>query len=920
MGYGPTLHPRPIFSDSSYVMDAVQSLLEGLMETCAQYLPALICRSVYGLSLSFFRTVTLPRQAPRMQTRFNTRQQARTKKPDNGPRISTKRQRFACQEQQAIFALFWDAPTRPFGSRETCYLLIMARIIRATPFISAIPPRAPASPAPPATLLKDPHSLRQAGRDPLLPLLLAIVCLATCRLPQQVCASLDVIHSELGADCICDPISQGLAYIILTALPIHALPMSPSLSLPDRAKIRALVARSAGLMSLQENDTSQLPALCVPDCSAASYRSLAVPARNTLDGEPPHGLRWCPRPELRFFLTNRSGSVSAQGPACTFEAKLPQRQFVRAGAGRDCALDFALALSTELTANLIDRRSAPNRFRSRLLERCEGLVSKGFCASILESMRHLTPSADRAILALRQALCLLDDQPADRLPPAYREGEWGSEDDSALDLSVRGTCTIGRTQVMAHIIRLTLLLLAPYSTVYVLRAIRDRDTNKTAAVHCPPALVRPAKPRLRRANKGCQDNPWEAPEYFFAEAPLGGDLSLDFRPAERGWDSECILRLPEETKARLEDKAERLEEHLEGRRVWLGSRGRVWRERTRVISAAGIQGDESSGRGGNAGSRGSSAPTIGFMAGRAVRAAGTDADVRSPGMEKRKSSPIGINGPLAPGTTVRAPIRAPVLPNPTQEEALLDFERVGSWDVARTREQLPDGLDYLTLDVPVWQNKGLPPHWVHIAASDFLDLEPYLEERGLEIVSVCKVVSPYHSLITECPRWSHCSPNCSVRGAQQGKMVPLELVRQVDGWALQTCNYVPKGAFLGTLSGELLLRDQAKPRLAILDALGYNLTVRIPGSRECRRTGSSQTAGSRAALSASSSQGFVLDRYSVGNESIFIHINHDPTAEVRPVLWNCGSTPQLCLFATRDLVPGDEVTVAPDFLSPAVAH
>lgn len=1026
------------------------------MAACAQELPDPFRAGTHKLSLSLFLQVSFPKVSRQAEGGAGGRPEASDPELAGPSPPLASESPPASQEPQGVLSLFLDAAARPFGTREIRYLMCMARIMLRSRSVNAgrrvvlrsesaasraksgvAKPGAASSEAVVSPAVQQPSRPRAPSRDPYAPLFIAIACLAVCRLPQQVCAALDIIEDELGRPPASDPVSLSLAYVIMGVLPIGSLGTSLEFSLPERAKIRALslsadgwvprmaaggssgpIAPSGATNAAKKASTAGAAAhtrrcsplrasLRIPDVTAASGFSVPVSLTGDPDGTLPRDMLWRAKAEVRFSLRDGGVLPGARKPACCFEAKAPRRRLVESGAGHDCAMDFALALSTELIAGRLARKATPLVFRARVLAACERLVARGFCSAVLNNMRRLGRAADDLFLALQRMLWWIESATQEITPRDYREGDWGSEDDSTLDMAVRGTCFVNKTRVSSSVIRLVLLLVAPYSTVYVLRPMETPwDADEPGSLRLP-AREKPRKPSRSETTPRGND-------YFFAEAPMAGDLSLDFRPAERGWSPKHVINLQEESVALAEAKA--CPRRSGARRVWLGSRGRLWRERVRMASmeSEGGLSESSAAVAGSGVSPASAAVGAGVGVGPSADAnanAGTNASAGAaqhfpPALAQATSGPQALSpksvlidrpgesacnaeralnassvassakdasgrlgrylshvprhqdssrqtrsappslcssffhpsGSPAPSASVPPLALSPPPSQPpppprrmlplrkllalstpstevllsAQQRAMLDVARTGAWDVAKTEQQLPWGIDYLSLDLPERQNRELYPRWIHIAASDFLDLGLYLAERGLEVVTVCKVLSPYHVLVEECPCGSRCATSCSLRAAQLGKKVPVDIVRYASGWGVRTCCPVPRGALLGLLAGELLTFEQAWPRVAITNALGCNRAfyVHIPWNFWAAHQKEPENARKRNSEGAL--QTLVLDGGAVGNENIMIRQSSSPSADLRFVFWNSDVMPYPCLFVQRDLGPGEEVTLIRD--------
>ncbi|XP_028407441.1 histone-lysine N-methyltransferase SETMAR-like [Dendronephthya gigantea] len=146
--------------------------------------------------------------------------------------------------------------------------------------------------------------------------------------------------------------------------------------------------------------------------------------------------------------------------------------------------------------------------------------------------------------------------------------------------------------------------------------------------------------------------------------------------------------------------------------------------------------------------------------------------------------------------------------------------------------------------------------------------------------------------IFECNRNCGCSATCRNRVTQQGITVRLEIIQTSKrGLGVRTLEPIPKQNFIAEYCGEIISYKEAKRRTA-------------------SRTGKTES-NYLLVLKEHISEGNVLrthiDATDVGNVARFMNHSCQPNMTMFPVRIN-SPVPRLCLFSSRDIVNGEELT------------
>ncbi|KAK3162077.1 hypothetical protein QOZ80_1BG0085080 [Eleusine coracana subsp. coracana] len=153
--------------------------------------------------------------------------------------------------------------------------------------------------------------------------------------------------------------------------------------------------------------------------------------------------------------------------------------------------------------------------------------------------------------------------------------------------------------------------------------------------------------------------------------------------------------------------------------------------------------------------------------------------------------------------------------------------------------------------------------------------------------------------LMECGGGCVCGPSCGNRRTQQGVVVRLRVVRDLQkGWGLHAAEALGRGQFVCEYAGEFLTTEEARKRQRLYDELASAsklspalIVVRehLPSGKACLRVN--------------------IDATKVGNVARFINHSCDG-GNLQPVLVRSSGSllPRLCFFAARDIVEGEELT------------
>lgn len=146
------------------------------------------------------------------------------------------------------------------------------------------------------------------------------------------------------------------------------------------------------------------------------------------------------------------------------------------------------------------------------------------------------------------------------------------------------------------------------------------------------------------------------------------------------------------------------------------------------------------------------------------------------------------------------------------------------------------------------------------------------------------------AVVQECNSLCKCSDQCRNRVTQKGIIVRLEVFKHDEkGLGLRTLDFVRRGQFICEYAGEVIPELEAQNRLDALtkDDMNYLFILRehFKSSIFCT---------------------YIDPRYK-GNIGRFINHSCNPNLCVVPVRVN-NMIPRVCLFASRDILAGEEVT------------
>lgn len=139
----------------------------------------------------------------------------------------------------------------------------------------------------------------------------------------------------------------------------------------------------------------------------------------------------------------------------------------------------------------------------------------------------------------------------------------------------------------------------------------------------------------------------------------------------------------------------------------------------------------------------------------------------------------------------------------------------------------------------------------------------------------------------ECSPLCRCDETCPNRKVQHGICFRLQVFKTTaKGFGVRTLEPIARGSYVCPYAGEAIGLRTARERVRGLDPHEPNYVMAL---RE----------GGRVAL--------VVDPSRVGGVGRFLNHSCDPNLEMVPVRAQC-VVPELCLFARRDVGPGEELT------------
>lgn len=159
----------------------------------------------------------------------------------------------------------------------------------------------------------------------------------------------------------------------------------------------------------------------------------------------------------------------------------------------------------------------------------------------------------------------------------------------------------------------------------------------------------------------------------------------------------------------------------------------------------------------------------------------------------------------------------------------------------------------------------------------------YDENKNITVAPGCPIY--------ECNRKCKCGNNCNNRVVQHGSKVNICIYRTLKyGWGVKTSQNITKGQFIATYIGEIITVDESEKRLknrtSVLEHM-WNLDF---DDRQNYK--------------------YIIDGSKFANFTYFINHSCDANLNVYAVWINCldRNLPQLALFATRDILAGEELT------------
>ena len=150
--------------------------------------------------------------------------------------------------------------------------------------------------------------------------------------------------------------------------------------------------------------------------------------------------------------------------------------------------------------------------------------------------------------------------------------------------------------------------------------------------------------------------------------------------------------------------------------------------------------------------------------------------------------------------------------------------------------------------------------------------------------------SAHSKPVFECNTCCSCPATCQNRSSQKPPIPTLQIFQAGrKNFGLRSLRAVAKGTYVGEYVGEIISTSEAKRRL---EALSQSESCFIVTYRE--------NTGSGSVLTTS------VDATHSGNTTRFINHSCDPNLTMVPVRID-SLVPRLCLFACRDVCPGEEL-------------
>lgn len=147
--------------------------------------------------------------------------------------------------------------------------------------------------------------------------------------------------------------------------------------------------------------------------------------------------------------------------------------------------------------------------------------------------------------------------------------------------------------------------------------------------------------------------------------------------------------------------------------------------------------------------------------------------------------------------------------------------------------------------------------------------------------------------IYECNKRCECPPTCKNRVVQKGRTTKLAIYRTDNGcgWGVKAMERIKAGSFVVQYVGEVITSDEAESRGKKYDADGRTYLFDLD-------------------FNLGDDNLYTVDAAFYGNLSHFINHSCDPNLSIFNVYINCldPNLPQLCLFARRDILKGEQLT------------
>lgn len=159
-------------------------------------------------------------------------------------------------------------------------------------------------------------------------------------------------------------------------------------------------------------------------------------------------------------------------------------------------------------------------------------------------------------------------------------------------------------------------------------------------------------------------------------------------------------------------------------------------------------------------------------------------------------------------------------------------------------------------------------------------------ECGPRCVCISRSSRPLWPAV-ECSSLCGCDETCPNRKVQRGICFRLQVFKTTaKGFGVRTLEPIARGSYVCPYAGEAIGLQTARERVRALDPHEANYVMALQ-------------EGGRVVL--------VVDPSRVGGVGRFLNHSCDPNLEMVPVRAQC-VVPELCLFARRDVAPGEELT------------